>query len=80
VRALAVTTASRWPALPNLPTVAEFVPGYETSTWTGIGAPQDTAGEIVDRLGKEIIAGFADPRLKAQLFDLGRPACRRCRN
>jgi tripartite-type tricarboxylate transporter receptor subunit TctC len=71
VRALAVTTASRWPALPDIPTVAEFVPGYEASTWTGIGAPRGTPAEIVDRLNKGINAALADPRLKAQLFDLG---------
>ena len=71
VRALAVTTASRWPALPDIPTVAEFVPGYEASTWTGVGAPRGTPAEIVDRLNKEINAGLADPRVKAQLFELG---------
>jgi tripartite-type tricarboxylate transporter receptor subunit TctC len=71
LRALAVTTASRWPALPDIPTVAEFVPGYEASTWTGVGAPRGTPAEIVDRLNKEINAGLADPRVKAQLFDLG---------
>jgi tripartite-type tricarboxylate transporter receptor subunit TctC len=63
LRALAVTTASRWPALPDIPTIAEFVPGYETSTWTGIGVPRGTPAEIVDRLNEAINAGFADPRL-----------------
>jgi tripartite-type tricarboxylate transporter receptor subunit TctC len=71
LRALAVTTASRWPALPDIPTIAEFVPGYEASTWTGIGVPRGTSVEIVVRLNEAINAGLADPKLKAQLFDLG---------
>jgi tripartite-type tricarboxylate transporter receptor subunit TctC len=71
VHALAVTTASRWPALPDIPTVAEFVPGYDASTWTGIGAPRGTPAEIVDRLNREVNAVLADPKLEAQLFDLG---------
>ena len=71
LRALAVTTATRAEALPEVPTVAEFVPGYEASTWYGIGAPKDTATEIIDKLNKEINAGLADPKLKARLADLG---------
>ena len=71
LRALAVTTATRAEALPEVPTVAEFVPGYEASTWYGIGAPKDTATEIIDKLNKEINAGLADPKMKAQLADLG---------
>ncbi len=71
LRPLAVTTATRWPGLPDVPTVAETVPGYEASTWTGIGAPRSTPTDILDRLNKEMNAGLADPRLKAQLFDLG---------
>jgi tripartite-type tricarboxylate transporter receptor subunit TctC len=71
VRALAVTTATRSPALPDVPTVAEFVPGYEASSWYGIGAPKGTPAEIVDRLNKEINAGLADPKIKARLDDMG---------
>ena len=68
---LAVTSAMRWEGLPNIPTVGEFVPGYETSVWSGIGAPKSTPVEIVDRLNKEINAGLADPKIKARLADLG---------
>jgi tripartite-type tricarboxylate transporter receptor subunit TctC len=71
LRALAVTTASRWPGLPDIPTVAEFVPGYEASNWTGIGAPRGTPIEIVEKLNKAVNAGLADAKLKGQLFDLG---------
>jgi tripartite-type tricarboxylate transporter receptor subunit TctC len=71
VRALAVTTAVRSEALPDIPTVAEFVPGYESSAWYGIGAPRNTAGEIVDKLNMEINASLADPKLKARFADLG---------
>jgi tripartite-type tricarboxylate transporter receptor subunit TctC len=71
LRALAVTTATRAEALPDVPTVAEFVPGYEASTWYGIGAPKNTATEIIDKLNKEINAGLADSKIKAQLADLG---------
>jgi tripartite-type tricarboxylate transporter receptor subunit TctC len=71
VRALAVTTATRSRALPEVPTVAESVPGFEASTWQGIGAPKDTPGEIVDRLNKEINAALADPKVNARLADLG---------
>jgi len=70
LRALAVTTATRLPALPDIPTVGEFVPGYEVSGWLGIGAPKNTASAIIDKLNKEINAGLADPKLKAQLADL----------
>ena len=63
LRALAVTTAKRSEALPDVPTVGDFVPGYEASTWHGIGAPKDTPAEIVERLNKEINAGLADPKL-----------------
>src|SRR5215470_2887473 len=62
LRALAVTTATRSDALPNIPTVGEFVPGYEASTWFGVGAPRATPAEIVERLNKEINAGLADPK------------------
>jgi tripartite-type tricarboxylate transporter receptor subunit TctC len=57
--------------LPDLPTVGEFVPGYEASSVQGIGAPKNTPAEIVDRLNKEINAGLSDPKLKARLADLG---------
>jgi tripartite-type tricarboxylate transporter receptor subunit TctC len=71
LRALAVTTATRSAALPDVPTVGESVPGFEASTWQGIGAPKNTPADIVDRLNKEINAGLADPTIKARLADLG---------
>ena len=71
LRALAVTTSYRAAALPDIPTMGEFVPGYEASTWFGIGAPKNTPAEIVDKLNKEINAGLADPKLKGRLADLG---------
>ena len=71
LRALAVTTATRSEALPDIPTVGEFVPGYEASAWYGIGAPKNTPAEIIDKLNKEINAGLADPKMKARLADLG---------
>jgi tripartite-type tricarboxylate transporter receptor subunit TctC len=71
VRALAVTTAKRAEALPDLPTVGEFVPGYEASLWWGIGVPKNTPVEIIDKLNKEINVGLADPKMKAQLAELG---------
>jgi len=66
-----VTTATRSEALPDIPTIAEFVPGYEASIWFGVGAPRNTPVEIVDKLNKEINAGLADPKIKARLTDLG---------
>jgi tripartite-type tricarboxylate transporter receptor subunit TctC len=74
LRALAVTTAAPAEALPDIPTVSDFVPGYEVSAWYGIGAPRNTPAEIVDKLNKEINAGLADPKLKARLADLGSSA------
>ena len=71
LRALAVTTSARLEVLPDIPTVAEFVPGYEASGWFGIGAPRSTPAEIVDKLNKEINAALADPKIKARLADLG---------
>jgi tripartite-type tricarboxylate transporter receptor subunit TctC len=71
VRALAVTTEARSDVLPDLPTVADYVPGYEASSWYGIGAPRNTPSEIIDKLNKAINAGLADPKLKARLADLG---------
>ena len=68
---LAVTTAMRWEGLPDIPTVGDFVAGYETSVWSGIGAPRNTPTEIVDRLNKEINAGLTDSKIKARLLDLG---------
>src|SRR5262249_42093192 len=69
--ALAGTTAARSEALPDIPTVAEFVPGYEASGWFGLGAPKGTPVEIIDMLNKEINAALADPKMKARLADLG---------
>ena len=66
-----MTTATRSEALPDIPTVGDFVPGYEASGWIGVGAPKNTPAEIVDRLNKEINAGLADPKIKARLADLG---------
>ena len=66
-----MTTATRSQALPDVPTVGEFVPGYEASSWYGIGAPRNTPAEIIDRLNKEINAGLADPKIKARLADMG---------
>jgi tripartite-type tricarboxylate transporter receptor subunit TctC len=66
-----VTTAARAEALPDVPTVGEFVPGYEAGDWLGVGAPKNTPTEIVDRLNKEITAGLADPKIKARFADLG---------
>jgi tripartite-type tricarboxylate transporter receptor subunit TctC len=71
LRALAVTTATRSEVLPDVPTVGEFVPGYEASAWYGLGAPKATPAEIVDKLNKEINAALADPKMKARLADLG---------
>jgi tripartite-type tricarboxylate transporter receptor subunit TctC len=71
LRALAVTTATRSQALPHIPTVGEFVPGYEASGWQGVGAPRNTPAEIVDKLNKEINVALADPKMKARLADLG---------
>ena len=71
LRALAVTGAARLDALPDIPTVAEFVPGYEASGWYGIGAPKNTPAEIVEKLNKETNAALVDPKMKARLLDLG---------
>jgi tripartite-type tricarboxylate transporter receptor subunit TctC len=71
LRALGVTIATRSPALPDVPSIGEFLPGFDASVYYGIGAPKDTPAEIVDRLNKEINAGLADPQLKARLTDLG---------
>ena len=71
LRALAVTTAMRSAALPDIPTVGEFVPGYEASQWYGLGAPKNTPAAIVEKLNGEINAALADPKMKARLADLG---------
>ncbi len=71
LRAIAVTSAAGHATLPDIPTVAEFVPGYEASVRYGIGAPRNTPAEIVDRLNKEINESLADPKMKARLADLG---------
>ena len=71
LRALAVTTATRLDVLPDIPTLNEFVPGYEASAFWGIGAPKATPAEIVDKVNKEINAALADPKMKTRLVDFG---------
>jgi tripartite-type tricarboxylate transporter receptor subunit TctC len=71
LRALAVTTAMRAEALHEIPTVSDFVPGFEASVWFGVGAPRNTPSEIINRLNKEINAALADPKMKVRLADLG---------
>jgi tripartite-type tricarboxylate transporter receptor subunit TctC len=71
LRALAVTTASRAEMLPQLPPVADFVPGYDASQWYGLSAPKDTPAEIVDRLNREINAALGNPRMKSRFADIG---------
>jgi tripartite-type tricarboxylate transporter receptor subunit TctC len=71
LRALGVTTATRWDALPEVPPIGDFVPGYEASTWSGVAAPKGTPLEIVEKLNREINAGLADPKIRARIADLG---------
>jgi tripartite-type tricarboxylate transporter receptor subunit TctC len=71
LRSLAVTAATRLDALPNVPTVGDFLPGYEVSAWQGVGAPKNTPAEIIAKLNNEINTGLADPKLKVRLADLG---------
>ena len=71
LRALAVTTTTRAQALPDIPTVGDFVPGYEASQWYGIGAPHGTSSEVINRLNEEINAGLADPKMRARFAELG---------
>jgi tripartite-type tricarboxylate transporter receptor subunit TctC len=71
LRALAVTAPTRLPVLPDIPTLGEFVPGYEAAGWGGIGAPRNTPAEIVDKLNKQINAALADPTIKTRIADLG---------
>ena len=74
LHALAVTTATRSETLPDIPTVGEFVPGYEAPTWYGLGAPKNTPAEIVEQLNNEINAALADPKMKARLAEWGATA------
>ena len=71
LRALAVTSTIRWLDFPDIPTMGEFLPGYDVTAWVGIGAPKNTSVEIIYKLNKEINAGLADPKIKARLADLG---------
>jgi len=71
LRALAVTSSTRWDALPDLPTVADVLPGYEASAWFVVGVPAGTPAAIVDTLNSQINAGLADPTMKARVADLG---------
>jgi tripartite-type tricarboxylate transporter receptor subunit TctC len=71
LRGLGVTTAMRAEALPDVPSVGEFVTGYDVTAWYGVGAPKGTPVDIIDKLNKEINAGLADPKLKARLADFG---------
>jgi tripartite-type tricarboxylate transporter receptor subunit TctC len=71
LRALAVTTKTRSAVLPDIPTVGDFVPGYEASSWYGVGAPKNTPAEVIDKLNREVDAGLADPKMKARLAELG---------
>jgi tripartite-type tricarboxylate transporter receptor subunit TctC len=71
LRPLAVTTATRWEGLPNVPTIGEFLPGYEASTWFGIGAPKNTPAAIIDKLNNEINAALADPKMRSKFDNLG---------
>jgi tripartite-type tricarboxylate transporter receptor subunit TctC len=73
LRALAVTTSSRSEALPDIPSLSEFLPGYEAIGWFGVGAPKSTPPEIIDKLNKEINAGLADPKLRARFAELSSP-------
>jgi tripartite-type tricarboxylate transporter receptor subunit TctC len=74
LRALAVTGAARSEVLPDLPTVGEFIPGFEASTWFGLGAPKGTPVEIVNRLNREVSSALGDPKTKARLAELGSEA------
>ena len=76
LRAIAVTTATRSEALPDIPIVADFVPGYEASAATGLGVPRGTPAEIIDALNKAVNAAFSDPGMKAKIADTGGAGCR----
>jgi tripartite-type tricarboxylate transporter receptor subunit TctC len=71
LRALGVTTTTRWQTLPEVPTIGDFVPGYEVNIWSGVGAPRATPKEIVEKLNGEINAGLADPKIRTRLAELG---------
>jgi tripartite-type tricarboxylate transporter receptor subunit TctC len=71
LRALGVTTSARWEAMPDIPAVSEFVPGFEASAWFGVGAPKDTPAETIDKLNSAINTALADPDIKARIADLG---------
>jgi tripartite-type tricarboxylate transporter receptor subunit TctC len=71
LRALAVTTATRSPPLPDVPSLGDFLPGYDASTWLGIGAPKNTPPDIVEKLNKEINAVLADPSMEARIANFG---------
>jgi len=71
LRALAVTGTTRWEGLPDIPTVGEFIPGFEVSLWNGLGVPRNTSPEIIDKLNKEINAALVDPKVTARLADMG---------
>jgi tripartite-type tricarboxylate transporter receptor subunit TctC len=71
LRALGVTTASRWETLPEVPTIGEIVPGYEASIWTGVGAPRGTPEDVIEKLNREINAGLSDPQVKERIIGLG---------
>jgi tripartite-type tricarboxylate transporter receptor subunit TctC len=71
LRALAVTTATRSPALPDIPTLGDFMLGFEASSFFGVGAPKSTPGEIIDKLNWEINAALVDPKMKGRFADLG---------
>jgi tripartite-type tricarboxylate transporter receptor subunit TctC len=70
LRPLAVTSLTRWPGLEDLPTVNDFVPGYQADTWYGVGVPRNTPADVIDKLNRETNAGLADPNVKARLADL----------
>ena len=71
LRALAVTSSTRSQVLPDIPTLSEFVPGYEATSWLGLGAPRNTSREIIERVNKEVNAALADPKIKGRIMDLG---------
>jgi len=71
LRPLGITSATRLDLLPNVPPIAQFVPGYEAGSWSGFGVPKNVHDQIVDKLNNEINAGLADPTIKARLADLG---------
>jgi tripartite-type tricarboxylate transporter receptor subunit TctC len=79
LRPLAVTAATRFEALPDIPTASEFVPGYEADAWWGVGAPKNTPATVIDRLNNEINAALADPKIKARFGELGAAVLNACR-